>query len=184
MNDELLKLISNTDAATYLKMKSGNFVVNDTIGVSLLFASIFKEKPGKYLIVSSNLYTAQKVSDFIASLAGEDNVFLFPLDDMLRNETLTSSKELLAQRLYVLSKALEDKPRIIVTHTSALLTPLATVYDFTGSTFSFEVGKTYDLSLIKEKDRVVHAISSENLFFQYSASMSLLTYAITVTRIE
>ena len=151
MNDELLKLISNTDAATHLKMKSGNFVVNDTIGVSLLFASIFKEKPGKYLIVSSNLYTAQKVSDFIASLVGEDNVFLFPLDDMLRNETLTSSKELLAQRLYVLSKALENKPRIIVTHTSALLTPLATVQDFVGSTFNFEVGKTYDLSLIKEK---------------------------------
>ena len=151
MNDELLKLISTTDAASHLKMKSGNFVVNDTIGVSLLFASIFKEKPGKYLIVSSNLYTAQKVSDFVASLVGEDKVFLFPLDDMLRNETLTSSKELLAQRLYVLSKALEDKPRIIVTHTSALLTPLATVHDFTGSTFSFEVGKTYDLSLIKEK---------------------------------
>ena len=151
MNDELLKLISNTDAATHLKMKSGNFVVNDTIGVSLLFASIFREKPGKYLIVSSNLYNAQKVSDFIASLVGEDNVFLFPLDDMLRNETLTSSKELLAQRLYVLSKALENKPRIIVTHTSALLTPLATSEDFTNATFNFEIGKTYNLSLIKEK---------------------------------
>ena len=151
MNDELLKLISNTDAATHLKMKSGNFVVNDTIGVSLLFASLFKEKPSKYLIVSSNLYNAQKVSDFIASLIGEDNVFLFPLDDMLRNETLTSSKELLAQRLYVLSKALEDKPRIIVTHTSALLTPLAKVEDFKSSTFKFESGQTYNLSLIKEK---------------------------------
>ena len=113
MNDELLKLISTTDAATHLKMKSGNFVVNDTIGVSLLFAALFKEKPAKYLIVSSNLYNAQKVSDFIASLIGEDNVFLYPFDDMLRNETLTSSKELLAQRLYVLSKVLDNKPRIV-----------------------------------------------------------------------
>ena len=144
-------MISNTDAATHLKMKSGNFVVNDTIGVSLLFASLFREKPGKYLIVSSNLYNAQKVSDFIASLIGENNVFLFPLDDMLRNETLTSSKELLAQRLYVLSKSLEDKPRIIVTHTSALLTPLATVSDFKESMFTLETGKEYDLNSLKEK---------------------------------
>ena len=151
MNDELLKLISNTDAATHLKMKSGNFVVDDTIGISLLFSAFFKEKPGKYLLLTSNLYVAQKVSDFIASLIGEENVFLFPLDDMLRNETLTSSKELLAQRLYVLSKCLEDKPKIIVTHTSAFVTPLATVEDFKNSSFFFEVGKTYKLNEIKER---------------------------------
>ena len=151
MNDELLKLISKTDAATHLKMKSGNFVVDDTIGVSLLFASLFNEKPGKYIIVSSNLYHAQKISDFIASLIGEDNVFLFPLDDMIRNDTITSSKELLAQRLYVLSKSLEEKPCIIVTHISALLTSLATVDEFKKATFTFEVGKQYQLSLIKEQ---------------------------------
>ena len=151
MNDELLKLISNTDAATHLKMKSGNFVVDDTAGISLLFSAFFREKPGKYLLLTSNLYVAQKVSDFIASLIGEENVFLFPLDDMLRNETLTASKELLAQRLYVLSKSLEDKPKIIVTHTSALVTNFATVEDFKNKSFSFEVGKNYDLHEVKEK---------------------------------
>ena len=151
MNDELLKLISSTNAATHLKMKSGNFVVDDTIGISLLFASNFKENPGKYLLLTSNLYVAQKVSDFIASLIGEENVFLYPFDDMLRTETLTSSKELLAQRLYVLSKALEKKPKIIVTHASALLTPLSTVDEFVNGSFTFEVGKTYKLNEIKER---------------------------------
>ena len=151
MNDELLKLISKTEAATHLKMKSGNFVVNDTIGVSLLFSSFYKEKPGKFLILTSNLYVAQKVSDFIASLLGENNVFLYPFDDMLRTETLTSSKELLAQRLYVLSKALENSPKIIVTHVSALTTSLSTVKEFIMNSFKFEVGKAYNLSEVKEK---------------------------------
>jgi transcription-repair coupling factor (superfamily II helicase) len=155
LNDELLKLVSKTDAATHLKMKSGNFVVDDTIGISLLFSANFKEKPEKYLLLTSNLYVAQKVSDFIASLVGEENVFLFPVDDMLRNETLTSSKELLAQRLYVLSKALEDKPKIIVTHTSALVTPLATVNDFNSNSIVIEVGKSYKLEDLKQK--LVHA---------------------------
>ena len=151
MSDELLKLISNTDAATHLKTKSGNFVVDDTIGISLLFSAFFKENPGKYVLLTSNLYVAQKVSNFIASLIGEDNVFLFPIDDMLRNETLTSSKELLAQRLYVLTKCLDKKPKIIVTHSSALVTPLATVNEFINHSFEFEVGKTYNLDEIKEK---------------------------------
>ena len=151
MSEELLKLISSTDAATHLKMKSGNFVVDDTIGISLLFSSFYRENPGKYLLLTSNLYVAQKVSDFIASLIGEENVFLFPIDDMLRNETLTSSKELLAQRLYVFSKALEKKPKIIVTHTSALITPFSTVNEFLESSFDFEVGKQYNLNELKEK---------------------------------
>lgn len=151
MNDELLKLISNSEAATHLISKSGQFVVDDTIGISLLFAGIFSKKPGKYLLLTSNLYTAQKVSDIIASLIGEDNVYLFPVDDMLRNESLSSSKELLAQRLYVLTKTLEDKPKIIVTHASALITPLPTVSDFLSNTFFFEKDKEYNLADIKKK---------------------------------
>ena len=151
MNEELLKLISNTDAATHLKTKSGNFVVDDTIGISLLFSAFFREKPGKYIILTSNLYVAQKVSDFIASLIGEENVFLFPFDDMLRSETLTSSKELLAQRLYVLSKSFDNKPKIIVTHTSAIVTSLASVEEFKENSFNFEVGKTYKLEDVKQR---------------------------------
>ena len=150
MNDELLKLISKTEAATHLKMKSGNFVVDDTIGISLLFSSIFKENPEKILLLTSNLYVAQKVSDFIASLIGEENVFLYPFDDMLRTESLTSSKELLSQRLYVLSKALENKPKIIVTHVSALTIPISTVEEFKINSFEFEVGKSYNLNEVKQ----------------------------------
>lgn len=76
---------------------------------------------------------------------------MFPVDDMLRNETLTASKELLAQRLYVLSKALEDKPKIIVAHASSFVTPLATVNEFKLNSFAFECGKEYSLQEIKEK---------------------------------
>ena len=79
-------MIANTEAATSLLAKRGHFVVDDTIGVSLLFAGIFNKKPGKYLLVANNLYGAQKIADFLSSLIGEENVFLFPVDDLLRNE--------------------------------------------------------------------------------------------------
>jgi len=117
----------------------------------LLFAGIFDKKPDKYLLVANNLYSAQKIADFIASLIGEENVFLFPVDDLLRNDLLTSSKELLAQRLYVLNKCLYLRKGIIVTHASALLTPLPTSYEFEKNSFEIHVDDSINLGELKRK---------------------------------
>ena len=151
MNEDLLDLISNSNAATHLLEKSGNFVVNDTIGVSLLFAGVFHKKPGNYLLVTPNLYSAQKVTDLLASLIGDENVLLFPFDDMLRNEALESSKEIVSQRLFVLSKALEEGPRIIVTHTTSLIAPLPTVAEYKNNCFTILKGQSYKLNELKER---------------------------------
>lgn len=144
-----MNLIANSEAATSLLRKRGHFVVDDTIGISLLFAGIFHKKPDKYLLVANNLYGAQKIADFIASLIGEENVLLFPVDDLLRNDLLTASKELLAQRLYVLNQCLYLKKGIVVTHTSALLTALPDPYEFKKSTFEIHVGDTIHLGEFK-----------------------------------
>ena len=147
----MLKLISNSEAATSLLKKRGHFVVDDTIGISLLFAGIFNTKPGKYLLVANNLYGAQKIADFIASLIGENNVFLFPVDDLLRNDLLSASKELLAQRIYVLNRALYLRKGIIVTHTSALLTSLPIVSEFEKESFEIHVDDSIDLNELKRR---------------------------------
>ena len=144
-------MIANSEAATSLLKKRGHFVVDDTIGISLLFAGIFTAKPGKYLLVANNLYGAQKIADFIASLIGEENVLLFPVDDLLRNDLLTASKELLAQRLYVLNQCLYLRKGIVVTHTSALLTSLPTPFEFEKESFEIHVDDSIDLSVLKRK---------------------------------
>ncbi len=149
MKDELLNLIAKSEAATSLLKKRGHFVVDDTIGISLLFAGIFNEKPGKYLLIANNLYGAQKIADFLASIIGEDNVFLFPVDDLLRNDLLTASKELLAQRLYVLNRSLYLRKGIIVTHTSALLTPLPIPSEFEKLSFELHIDDCVDLDELK-----------------------------------
>ena len=151
MSKDLLDLISKSKAATSLLSRKGNFVVDDTIGVSLLFASCFKEKPGNYLLVTSNLYNAQKVADMIASLIGDENVLLFPVDDILRCELVSASKELLSQRLYVLNEALKANNKIIVAHATSLSTPLPTPEEFVRSSINIEVGKSYNLTELKEK---------------------------------
>ena len=144
-------MIINSEAATSLLKKRGHFVVDDTIGVSLLFAGIFEKRPDKYLLVANNLYGAQKIADFLSSLIGEENVFLFPVDDLLRNDLLSASKELLAQRIYVLNRALYLRKGIIVTHTSALLTPLPLPSEFEMESFEIHVDDSIDLNDLKKK---------------------------------
>ena len=117
----------------------------------MLFAGIFAKKPDKYLLVANNLYSAQKIADFLASLIGEDNVYLFPVDDLLRNDLLSASKELLAQRLYVLNRCLYLRKGIVVAHTSALLTPLPLPSEFEKESFEIHVDDSIDLVNLKRK---------------------------------
>lgn len=117
----------------------------------MLFAGIFAKKPDKYLLVANNLYNAQKIADFLASLIGEDNVYLFPLDDLLRNDLLSASKELLAQRLYVLNRCLYLRKGIVVTHTSALLTPFPLPSEFEKQSFEIRVDDSIELGDFKRR---------------------------------
>ena len=149
MSESLLKLVSKSNAATSLLTQKGNFVVDDTIGVSLIFAGIFKAKPQNLFIVASNLYSAQKITNNLSSLIGEDNVLLFPSDDLLRTELVSASKELLSQRLFVLNECFNDKKKIIVAHASSLLSPLPLPVEFKRSIFNLSVGGVVDLQEFK-----------------------------------
>ncbi|MFA5481073.1 MAG: hypothetical protein WC282_01630, partial [Bacilli bacterium] len=55
------------------------------------------------------------------SFIGEENVLLFPNDDLLRAETITSSKELMAQRLFVMHALQSTSAKILVAHGASLM---------------------------------------------------------------
>jgi len=149
LNDELINLVNRSNAATSLFEKKGTFVVNDTIGISLLFSGIFRKKPGKYTIICSNLYLAQKVSDLIASIIGEEHVLFYPVDDSLRSDLIASSKEFLAQRLYAINETQKDRNFILVTHATAIVSPLPNKVEFLRSCKTLKVGDKIDLSELK-----------------------------------
>ena len=125
-------------------MKKERFCVDDTLGVSLMFSALYTKKPGRYLILTNNLYNAQKVSDTIASLIGDDKVLLYPTDDILRSELISASKEFLAQRLFVLNETLKNKNVIYVAHASSLLSPLPTKEEFRKASFTLHYGDKID----------------------------------------
>lgn len=124
-------------------------MVGDTTGISLLFSAIFSKSPGKYSIICSNLYNAQKVADFISSLIGNDNVLLYPGDDLLRSDLITSSKEFLAQRLFVMNQVQKQKSFVLVTHATAVISPIPSNVEFNRHTKKIRVGEKFDISELK-----------------------------------
>ena len=150
MSDLLSHILSKFPTSPLLA-KAGHFVVDETLGTGLLFAAEFKKNPTKRAIVSSSLYSAQRLYEFMLNFLSEDELIFFPGDELLRAETLVSSKEFLVQRLYGMAEALEEKPRILITHPSALLRFLPRPKTFLEATITLEKGKEYDLKELKEQ---------------------------------
>lgn len=151
MKKDILSVVEKTDAYTSLLLKKGAFVVDDVVGVSLLFGALFRKKKGRYLIIATNLYNAQKIANSVASFVGDENVLLFPSDDLLRLELLSKSKEFLAQRIFVLNELTKNENKIVVTHISSLLSPLPQKEEFMDSIINLKIGDTIEPKLLKEK---------------------------------
>ena len=114
-----------------------------------MVASNYRLNKGSYLLVTSNLFKAQKLySSLVAFLSNED-VLLFPSDELIRAETIAQSKEMSAHRLYVLDEILKRKNVIVVANLASALRYLPDPILFKKRTFSLEVGKHYDIQEIK-----------------------------------
>ncbi len=148
---DLYSLFKDINYTSLLKKKKGSFVLDDIIGTGLLFSSLYHEKKDSYAIVSNNFYTAQKVYEFLLNFIPENDLVLFPSDELLRAEALSSSKELMAQRLYAMGQLIFEKDKILITHPSALMRFLPNKETFKSLTIDLEVGNSYSLDELKTK---------------------------------
>lgn len=129
--------------------KKGVFVIDELVGIPLLFASLFTKNPANYALIVANLHTAQNIYESLSSYLGSENILLFPNDDLIRIETLSSSKELTAQRLFVMNELLNNKPKILIVHGSSLSRYLPSPTLFKNTSFSLKVGQKINLQQLK-----------------------------------
>ena len=134
-----------------LERKSGHFVVDDNNGIALLIASNFKKNKGSYLLVTSNLFKAQKLYSSLVSFLSKDDVLLFLCDELIRAEAIAQSKEMSAHRLYVLDEILKRKNVIVVANLAGACRYLPAPNLFKERTFNLKVGQHYYLSEIRKK---------------------------------
>ena len=134
-----------------LERGKGHFVVDDNNGIALLIASNYKKKKGSYLLVTSNLYKAQKVYSALVSFLSKDDVLLFPCDELIRAEAIAQSKEMSAHRLYVLDEILKRKDVIVVANLASACRYLPEPELFKIRTFTLKKGQHYNLSDIRKQ---------------------------------
>ena len=144
------KLKTDMSTPSLLK-KKGHFVVDDSIGISLLTALNYYENKSNYLLITSNLYKAQSIYSKLCSFVPQKDVLLFPADELIRAEMLAQTKEMVATRLYTLNELLNGHGKIVVANLASATRFLPNPDVFKTLTIDFEVGGHYDISKIKKQ---------------------------------
>ncbi|MGD7010291.1 transcription-repair coupling factor [Metabacillus sp. 84] len=86
---------------------------------SLFTSSLYMKTGESVLVVTHNLYQAQKVFEDLANLAGKD-VFLYPVNELIASDMAVASPELMSQRMEVLNHLVSGNKGIIVAPAAAL----------------------------------------------------------------
>jgi transcription-repair coupling factor (superfamily II helicase) len=112
---------------------------------SLFMASIYKETKRPLLIITHNLFQAQKIYDDLVSLLNDQEVFLYPVNELIASEIGIASPELKAQRLEVLNFWSKERKGIVVAPIAGVRRLLPEPSLWQQCQLSFEVGRDIDI---------------------------------------
>lgn len=97
-------------------------VVNNAKYLAAYDAYVLKGE--SIIYIASNLYKANQAYNAFLKLAGDENVDLYSVDEIISADLLVVSNDLKIERINTLKNILEKKAKIIVTHVQAVLKPL------------------------------------------------------------
>lgn len=118
--------------------KVGLVGLNDEF-FSLYVNKLHEESNKNILIVTSTLYEANILNNFLSSYTNKS--FLFPMDDFLTSESIAISPDLKVSRLETINKTLSNDKKIIVTHLNGYLRYLPTKKRYIESIINLKVGE-------------------------------------------
>ncbi len=87
---------------------------------TVLIAAVYEQMKQPILLVTHNLLQAQKLYDDIANLLSENEVFLYPANELIAAELGVASPELKAQRIEALNHLSKQKSGIVIAPVSGL----------------------------------------------------------------
>lgn len=129
-----------------------NFTCSDENSEAILIATSFLTSQKTYVIIKNSLYAAQRLYDRVSTLLDTNNIYLYPTDESLRLDAIAESKELIAERVYILSQILKREPCIVITHTSSIIRHLPKKEDYLNSFINLKVGDIY------KKDNLINLL--------------------------
>ena len=97
------------------------------------------------IVVTPNLYEAQKYYDLLSQLLESEDVLFYPADQTLTSMMALGSPEFKSERLYTLKQLMTGKPYVVVTTIQGLSMRQLTPEDYKHSVKRLNKEMTYDL---------------------------------------
>ncbi|MDD8048307.1 MAG: transcription-repair coupling factor [Thomasclavelia sp.] len=141
---KILNVLKNDQAYKSLINSKNNIVTNSTIAQALLISSAFFELDKDLVIVKPTLKEANDLYNILKSVS--DDVHLFSCDESFRVEALTSSPELLIQRIKTLYHITSKRKKILIVHTHSLIRYLPSPTLFNKSIIELKTGDVVDIN--------------------------------------
>ncbi|MFB6469331.1 transcription-repair coupling factor [Cytobacillus sp. Hz8] len=136
---------------------------------AVFLSSIFEQTRKSMLIVTHNLLQAQKLYDDFSTLLNQDQVFLYPANELIAAELSIASPELKAQRIEVLNYLTHGKSGVIIIPMAGLRKLLPPVSLWKNYQLTMNVGDEVEpddllLKLVKMGYERVELVSSPGEF--------------------
>ena len=93
---------------------------NDSISL-LALLNVFYKTNDNILVVTPNLYKAQKIYDELSNFLTNDELSFFPQDEFITTEMMAMSNDFKLERIHTVKKILHNKKAIIITNTTGLI---------------------------------------------------------------
>lgn len=142
----IIDLIRQSKVYPPFRENKGHFVMDELIGPTLFTAAKFLEDEQNYVIVSPNMYVAQRILSFLQTFVPSDKLLFYPHDELLQTEILSASRELEAQRLYTLYQLSLGGGHIVVTSVGGLTRYTISQEEFKSHIVTLNKNHSYDLN--------------------------------------
>ncbi|RXT09007.1 transcription-repair coupling factor [Ammoniphilus sp. CFH 90114] len=155
MKGIIQRFLENVDFQTIITGFSQGLKEQLVAGLSgssrqVFLSAIFESLDKPLLVVTHNMFQAQKIYEDLIELVGDDQVLLFPANELIVSEMAIASPETLAGRIEVLNKLSEKKKRILVVPFAGLRRILVSQEVWEKSQVTVKVGQEIELeSLIQ-----------------------------------
>lgn len=142
--DDVRSVISGMDAGLREQLVSGLSGSARTV----FLASIYEETKRPVLVVTHNLLQAQKLYDDLAGLVGENEVYLYPANELIAAEISISSPELKAQRIEALNHWSTRKTGMVIVPMAGFRKILPPKEIWAKFQLSFTMGEEIDVEAV------------------------------------
>ncbi len=146
----LFDVLNNNQAKLLVDKGYGEIIHSSINDEALLIASSFTSNPRTIVVVKSSLYEAQQLHLHLSSMIKESSLY-FPYDESLRVEALAASPEMQAIRFNTISRIIDKKPIVLVTHTAAIIRKIPSYELFVKKIIDLKVDQVIDPKILRRK---------------------------------